>query len=284
MQSYYYFYGVFLSQILIISFFFPRKLLRQMRWVIDTYPPSTHPLLYTKPIEMYESSQRRYRYLNAFLLVAGLLILGSLTRIEHDNDLHNAIAMGYFFAQMIPVILLDLSSLSEFKRMRLANRQTTRTADLRPRYLTDFVSITLLSIVALTYFAFVALIVYVDQFAYDWFGGYINLLGITVMNAFFGGIVYWHLVGKKLNPHESIDDRTTRISTVVRIMALTSIAATVFVAISIALSAFDVRYLLPVAQSVYFQLLAVFGFQAYRISHQNFDVYKEDPLGTRHTG
>jgi hypothetical protein len=280
MQSYYFFYGVFLSQILIISFYFPRKLLRQMRWVVNTYPPSTHPLLYTKPIEMYENARRRYRNLNGFLLIIGLLILGALMRIDHDNDLHNAIAMGYFFAQMIPVILLDFSSLSEFKRMRSANTKTTRKADLRPRRLTDFISRPLLSAAVITYVAFIALIVYIDQFNYDWFGGYVNLAGISLVNALFAGISYWHTVGKKLNPHESADDRATRIATVAKIMALTSIAATVFVSITIALSMFEVRYLLSVALSVYFQLLAIVGFQAYRIKYQDFDVYKENPLRT----
>ena len=34
------FYVVFLGQILVISFYFPRKMLGQMRYVIKTYPPS----------------------------------------------------------------------------------------------------------------------------------------------------------------------------------------------------------------------------------------------------
>jgi len=32
--------------------------------------------------------------------------------------------------------------------------------------------------------------------------------------------------------------------------------------------------------SMYFQLLAVIGLQAYRIDHTNFEVYKEDSLAT----
>jgi len=274
------FYAVFLSQIFIVSFYFPRKMHRQTRYILDTYPPATHPKLYTKPIECYEIARRNYQYVNAFILIVGLLILGALLSNTHDGDIHNAIVMGYFPAQMFPVFLMDLSALKELKLMREANPRTTRHAELRPRRLFDFISPRLFGAAVITYAAFVSLIFYVHQFGFEWFGGYWNVLGITVMNTFFAGIVYWHMVGKKLNPLETSQDRGTRIRTIARIMAFSSIAATVFVVVSIALSAFEVRYLLPVFLSMYVQVLAILGFQAYRIGNRNFDVYKEDPLVT----
>ncbi len=274
------FYVVFLSQIFIISYYFPRKIYRQSRYILDTYPPATHPKLYTKPIECYEIARRNYQYVNVFILIVGLLILGAFLSNPHDGDVHNAIVMGYFPAQMFPVFLMDLSALKELKLMRIANPRTTRHAELRPRRLFDFVSPALFGIAVITYIAFVSLIFYVQQFGFEWFGGYWNVLGITVMNAFCAGFVYWHMVGKKLNPHETSEDRGTRIRTMARIIAFTSIAVTLFIAVSIALSAFDVRYLLPIFLSVYVQVLAVIGFQAYRIDNRNFDVYKENPLVT----
>lgn len=280
MREHIFFYIVFVSQILIISFYFPRKILRQTRHVFDTYPPSTHPKLYTKPIECYEASRRNYQYVNAILFVAGLLILAALISTEHDGDIHYAIATGYFFAQMFPIILLDLKALKELKRMRNASSRNTRKAELRPRRLFDYISPRFFGIAAATYVAFCLLIIYVNQFGYEWFGGYLNILGISLINVIFAALAYWHMVGKKLNPHETNADRAARVSTVVRILAFTSIAATVFSAVSIALSAFDVRHLLPVFLSMYFQILAIVGFQAYRIENRNFDAYKEDPLST----
>jgi len=88
------------------------------------------------------------------------------------------------------------------------------------------------------------------------------------------------LNGKKLNPHQAYEDRVRQIRAVAKILTLTSIAATLFGALSISLSAFEVRHLLPIFMSMYFQLLAVIGLQAYRIDRINFEVYKEDSLVT----
>ena len=39
MQEQLMFYVVFLSQILLISFYFPRKVLQRIRFIVETYPP-----------------------------------------------------------------------------------------------------------------------------------------------------------------------------------------------------------------------------------------------------
>lgn len=280
MSDYILFYVVFLSQILLISFYYPAKIYKRMRYVFDTYPPSAYPKLYPKPIEFYDRARRNYRNVNILILLAGLSILVALSVYSHDSDLHNAIALGYFFVQMFPVMLLDLSSLKEFKLMRNVNSRTTRKAELHPRRFFDFFSPVLFGIAVITYIAFVLLIVYVNQFGFEWFGGYWNIVWVTVMNLFFAAVLLWHMYGKKLNPHQAYEDRIRQIKTVAKIMIFTSIAATVFGGLSISLSALDVRHLLPVFLSIYFQILAVIGFQAYRIDHTNFDVYKEDPLVT----
>ena len=86
------------------------------------------------------------------------------------------------------------------------------------------------------------------------------------------------MYGKKLNPHQAYEDRIRHIETIVKVLVFTSIAATMFIAINVVLAALDLRNLQPIAQSLYFQLLAVICFQAYRIDYTNFEVYKEDPL------
>jgi hypothetical protein len=280
MQEYYLFYIVFLSQILLISFYYPRKMHKRMRYVFDTYPPKAYPKMYPKPVEFYEKGRNNYRNINFLILFAGLLILAALMGNQHDGDLHNAIAMGYFVAQMLPVMLLDLLSLRELKLMRNSESRTTRKADLQRRHFFDFVSPTLFSIAVITYIAFVFLIVYLNQFGYEWFGGYWNIFGMTIMNIFFASLLLWHMYGKKLNPHQAHEDRVRQIKSIAKIMLYTSIVATVFISVEISLSALEVRHLLPVFLSMYFQLLAIIGLQAYRIDDTNFDVYKKDSLVT----
>ena len=70
MPEHIFFHLVFLSQILLISFYYPRKILNRMRYVFETYPPSTYPKLYPKPIEYYTKAPRNYRSINLFILLA----------------------------------------------------------------------------------------------------------------------------------------------------------------------------------------------------------------------
>ena len=249
-----------------------------MRYAFETYPPSTYPKLYPKPIEYYEKARRNYRILNLFILLAGLLILAVLLGYSRSGEWDHVIAMWYFLVQFFPVMLLDLSTLKEFKLMRNANSRTTRKAELHPRRLFDFISPTIISMAIITYVGFVLLILYIRQFEFPWFGGYWNIVGVTAINLCFAGIILRYMYGIKLNPHHAYEDRIRHIETIVKVLVFTSIAATMFIAINVVLAALDLRNLQPIAQSLYFQLLAVICFQAYRIDYTNFEVYKEDPL------
>ena len=274
------FHFVFLCQVLLVSFYFPRKLLNRMRYVFETYPPSTHPKLYPQPIEHYEKARRNFRIMNWCILAAGLLILGVLLVYSRSGKWDHVIAMWYFFVQFVPVMLLDLSSHTEFKLMRLLNSRTTRRAELRPRRLLDYVSPTAIGMTVSTYLAFVLLVIYVRQFDFPWFGGYLNVAIVTIADLFFVGIIFRKIYGKKPNPHQSSADRARHIEATAKILVFVSIAATTFISLSIVLSAFDLRSFQPAAQSLYFQLLALICLQTYQVSQTDFDVYKEDPLAT----
>jgi hypothetical protein len=118
----------------------------------------------------------------------------------------------------------------------------------------------------------------VDQFDFPWFGGYWNLLGVTIANLLFAGIIYKQVRGRKLNPHQSTEDRMRQVKTLARIVAFISIAATVFAALNIALAAAELRHLQPATHSLYFQLLAVVSFRAYLVRPSNFEVYKAESV------
>ena len=276
------FYFVFLGQILLISFYYPRKILSRMRYVFDTYPPSTYPKLYPKPIEYYEKARRNYRTINLFILLAGLLILAVLLGYSRSGEWDHVIAQWYFLVQFFPVMLLDLSSLKEFKLMRNANSLTTRKAELHPRRLFDFISPTIIGMAIITYIAFILLVLYIRQFEFPWFGGYWNIVIVTAFNLFFAGIIFWYMYGKKLNPHQAYEDRIRHIEIIVKMLVFLSVAATMFIALSVVLAALDLRHLQSIAQCLYFQLLAVISLQGYYRSDytKNFEVYKEDPLVT----
>ncbi len=245
------FHVVFLSQILLISFYYPRKILSRMRYVFEAYPPSTYPKLYPKTIEYYEKVRRNYRSINIFILLTGLLILAVLLGYSRSGKWDHVIAMWYFVVQLFPVMLLDLRSLKEFKLMRKANSRTTRKAELHPRRLFDFISPAIIGVAIITYIAFIVLILYIRQFEYPWFGGYWNIVIVTVFNLCFAGIILWYMYGKKLNPHQAYEDRIRQIEIIGKILVFVSIAATISIAITIVLAALELRSLQPIANCLF---------------------------------
>jgi hypothetical protein len=280
MQQHLIFHIVFLSQILVISYFVPSRIYGRMKYIFDTYPPSAYPKLYPRPVEYYESGRRSYRNLNVAILVLGLLILAALFVNPHDNDLGVAISLGFYFVQFIPLMILEFSSFKELKLMRNAGPRPTRKAELRPRHLFDFISPVLFGLAVLVYVVFVGIILYMRQFEYEWFGGFINITGLTLMNLLFAGIVLWNMYGKKQNPHQSYEDRKKQIEAILKSFVFISIAATVFVMLSVVLSALEIRHLMPIAMSLYLQIVALACIPSYVIDYRNFDVYREDPIVT----
>jgi hypothetical protein len=274
------FYLVFLGQVLLISHYLPKRLLKRMRCVFDAYKPSEYPRLYPKPIEHYERARRGFRNMNLIILLAGLLLLAVLIAYPRSGEWDTAIVTLYFMMQIFPMILVEIWSFRHYQLMRLNDSRTTRKAELNPRRLFDFVSPAKIGLAALVYIAFSALVLYFRQFDYPWFGGIWNIVGVTALNLFLGGMIYWNLYGKKADPYQANEDRARQMEIVVNQAVFVSIVATLFIAIDVILSSLDLHHLQPLIQSLFFQLMAVISFRAFPIEKINFEVYREDPLAT----
>jgi hypothetical protein len=268
------FYIALLCQILLISVLLPHRIVSHVKQIFKDYPRESYPKLYPRPAEHYERSHRSFRNANWAIAIVGLALIGFLLVTPRSGEWDHAIALWYFFLQAVPVFLLDLLAIREARLMREAS--CTRKADLQPRRFLDAVSPALLGWVGATFVGFAGVIVYVNQFDFPWFGGYLNLLGVTIANLIFAGMLYRQIYGKKLNPHQSTVDRMRHVKTLARILALVSVAATVFTALNIALAAAEMRHLQPAMHSFYFQLLAVISCRIYLVRPSNFEVYKAE--------
>jgi hypothetical protein len=119
--SYFVFYLVVLSQVLLLSFYLPRTVLRRLRRVIDEHPPSTYPKLYPMSIEVVESGLRRYRIMNLLILLAGLALVfagiyaPSADMLNWDNQ---AVLALYACLQFSPMLLVERSGLKYYRLMR----------------------------------------------------------------------------------------------------------------------------------------------------------------------
>lgn len=280
MTATYLFYVIFLCQILLISWYLPGKLAGRLKDIMQTYPPAEYPKLYPKPVEFYQRGLRRYRVLNFLIILIGLFLTAVLF-MDSSNDDWGGVVTAYFMIQFIPMILVEASSFRHYHQMRAADSRTTRKAQLRPRRLLDFVSPALIGVAALVYLAFVTFVLYVRQFDYPWFGGYLNIVILTAANVFFAGIIGWNIYGKKRDPYQAHEDRVRQIKLIIKQMVFISIAATVFVVLGVLLKMFDLHHLSQIATSLYLQLIAVISFYGLFSSDQiDFEVYKEDPVVT----
>lgn len=277
------FYLVFSSQVLLISFYFPRKILGRVKHVVEKYPPSAYPRLYPVSLDVAKKAQRTFWSMNLFALLAGIalvlvgLFLPTEEMLNWDSD---SVLTIYVLLQYSPMIIANAAGFTYLNLMRKADSRTTRKAELRRRNLFDFVSPAVLGLAIFAYVGFVLLILYVRQFEFPWFGGYSNIAVITGVNLVFAGIIARNLYGKKQDPYQAYEDRTRQIGITLRGLVWTSILATGFVALSIGLAASDLRHLQPISVSLYFQVLALITFRATRIDDVNFEVYREDPLAT----
>ena len=140
------FYVAFLSQILLMSYYFPNKLLARMRYVLTTYPPTTYPKLYPRPIEQYKMVQLAFKYVSRFILLLGFLILyATIFWVDHrtfadDGYISEIWPALYGMIQFLPLMVVEFSEFSHFKQMRNAHTPSKRIAELRRRGLTDLVS------------------------------------------------------------------------------------------------------------------------------------------------
>lgn len=268
------FYLVFLGQVLLLSWYYPRKLLGQMQFVADNYPPDQYPKLYPKSSQHYANSRTRFRWMNLLIFAAGLALLYWFMSSTRDTSWDGPRITWFYLLQLLPVVLLDLSSMKNLRLMRLADDASIRQAELKPRRLFDFVSPVLFGFALAVYVTFCLFIAYMGQFDFPWFGGYTNVVMVTIANVFLAAIGWRFLRGRKLDPHQSPEDRSLKIQNILNVLVLTSIALTLYAFLTITLAALELRHLQPVTLSAYFQILALISFQAYRIDGRDFEVYR----------
>jgi len=281
------FYIAFLSQIFLMSYYFPNKLLARMRNVLTTYPPETYPKLYPRPIEHYKMAHLAYKYVSRFILLLGLFILFAVMfLVDHstfadDGFISEMWPAAYGMIQFLPLMAVEFSELSHFKQMRKAKSKSKRTADLRRRGLTDLVSPPLLGMAVLLFAGAILFDLYVHDFAVTWGHDTIQrALVMAVTNGLLAIVGAWTLHGRKLDPHQSAEDRIQRMSVNLKSLIYVSMALSVFIAITAADDVYNLDAVDAVIMSVYFQAVTLlslgYTLRNLKLDEIDFDVYKND--------
>ena len=276
-----FFYIVLFSQIMFLSYYYPNRMLIRIHTILKNYPPKEFPKLYPESIEKYKKLAKRYQIMNHLIIVLGFGLIIWFYVTPRTGEWDHVILFWYFMFQFTPNMGIELWSRKTHKAMRLLNQDAQKEAALQPRRLTDFVSKEFLGTVFAIYVIFVVFNVYIDQFNYPWFGGYLNVLLISGAYLFFGLIIYRAMYGKVQNPHQSYEDRKTDIQTIIRQILSIAIAATLYAMLQISMKAYGLESFKAISLSLYFHVIGFLSMQWPRLDFINFDVYKDKPALTK---
>lgn len=281
------FYIAFISQIYLMSYYLPNKLLARMQRVLTDYPPETYPKLYPQPTEHYKLAHLAFRYVSRFILLVGVFVLFAIIFwVDHSTFadhgfISNAWPAAFGMLQFLPLMAIEFSEFSQFRQMRKANASTKRVADLRRRGFTDLVSPGLTGAAILLFVAAILFDFYAHDFAVSWGHDTVQRAIVTgVTNGLLLIVGAWNLYGRKLDPHQSSADRFHRLSITLTSLLFVSMALSVFIAITAADDIYSLDAFDALIMSVYFQAIALlslgFTLSNIKLEEIDFDVYRND--------
>ena len=246
------FYALLTSQLVLMSYYFPRRIHQRMRTVYDTYSPDEYPRLYPKPASYYERMQSNYRLANQVLLFLGCSAMAAMLMVEIDLSAKHAqlLPWAIFMIQMMPQLALELAEFKQLKLMRQSDQRTTRKAELRPRRLSSIVPKTLLIVALVLFIVLLSLSAAISNFDIGFGTRTFNRwLIIALVNVGFAFLAWWLIYGKKYNPYQNGTQRNLQARAAITSMLYVSIGMSFFVFLYISLYFVIFRYI-----SLYFAI------------------------------
>ena len=278
------FYLAFFSQILLISFYYPKKILNRMDYVLKNCPFETHEKLYPKGYEKTIEGKVTFKVLNFVTMAMGVLLLIAFFIATFNDSMQlskiNFVPMAYGMVQAIPFFLLEVSALKQLKLMRSRNSETKRQADLNPRSLFNYVSPVRFFAAVIMFFVCSYIIFSFNDFEIS--ASIAVLLGSMLLcNGLFVGLGYVLLHGKKLDPHQSPEDRRISTTAVFHSYTSVSILVSVFFILNRSVEHYVLHDWEPLFNSLYWQVLMLLSTGAAlkrtNLETVNYDVYKTTP-------
>ena len=274
---------VFSLQIILLSAYFPSRILARARYIHQNYPASTHPRLYPQSPKAFSRTMTLYFWVNAANFVLGWVILYFIYTgdLVGAKGVHPMLPWGYFMLQMIPSQLLEWFGFRMTKLMKQQDPRTFKSAQLKPRRLIDHVSPMLLAAVVLSFVGFVFLGLFLEDFeitsnSKTLFMSGIMLLGFT----FFLLLSQWLIKGKNKDPYQTADARQKNVQLVIHSFCYTLIACCVFMALTLLVDAYELKTVMPIMMSLFLQLLVIISMglmlNKCRVENIDFDVYRAD--------
>jgi len=270
-------YMVFLGQIFVLSFYFPRKILGLINTSMQQHSSDMYPKLYPIKEDEIKTKLKIFNYFNTLVVSIGLAIV-VMSFINNTDDLagwdDQAVLFCFLMLQYLPMLYLGAQGFDYLKLMREKNKIEHRIADLKPRKLLDFVSKPFLSAALFSYGLCVVTVLYFVQYPFDGFAGLVNILGVSTLYAGLGFGIFQKISGKKHNPLQTNEDRSVETTIVIKLLILTAICSSLYLTISLILASMEMRDLGNIIYSIYLQAFVFYAYQVMKFDRIDYSVYK----------
>lgn len=231
------------------------------------------------PLTDMQQKMKQFRTLNGVVLFVGLAILahaywtGQKELLAWDTQ---GTLTVYFLLQLVPFMLMGIKGMKYHQMMRQNDDSSRRTAALQPRKLTDYVSVSLLWLTAISALIMVLTIIYMHYHPFQGFAGLWNLLYMGGLNLFFFVMIFFQIRGKKTDPHQSTHDHSAQIRLISQVLVMGWLAANFFMITNMWMSWRQLHELKDVVQSVYFTLIILLMSQTNTFEPQDYTVYQNE--------
>lgn len=274
-------YIVLISQLVIMSYYYPQQIINRANFVLNHYPASTHPKLYPS----IDGDKKIHKWLNLFKFLAygsGILFITALIgAVASSTTIIAPVVFFFAMLQFSPFLLLEISGFKYNKMLRLKNTSSKRSATIKPRHLLDYVSSGKLAVAAALLIGYLIFNQYRVGFELSYkSAGFVTLISMILVHTMFASIVIWRLRGKKINPHQSNEDRERDTQGTVTSMVNVSMLMSVFLFVFGLIQHFSLDQYEAASMSIYMQLCAFLSLgtmlKANSLKKIDFDVYKND--------
>jgi hypothetical protein len=255
--------------------------MKRMDYILAHCPADKYAKLYPKGYEKTVEGKMLYKLLNLIILMIGVfifvtfLIANQQGKIELKN--WEFLPFAYGMLQAFPFLILEISALKQLKLMRKLNDQTIRQAELSPRSLFNYVSPARLFSAVVMFFVCIYIILRINDFVFS--GQIAILIGSMILcNGLFIGLGYVLLKGKKLDPHQSPEDRHKMTTAVFHSYTSVSILVSVFFIINRSVDHYSLDNWEPLFNTLYWQTVMLLSTGAMlkftKLEEVNYEVYR----------
>lgn len=270
-------YMVFIGQVFVLSFYFPRKIIGLINTSMQQHSSDVYPKLYPIKEGEIKTKLKIFNIFNTLVVSIGFAIV-VMSIINNTDDLagwdDQAVLFCFLMLQYLPMLYLGAQGFDYLKLMREKNKNEHRIADLKPRKLLDFVSKPFLSSAVLSYGLCVVTVLYFVQYPFDGFAGLVNILGVSTLYAGLGFGIFQKISGKKHNPLQTNEDRSVETTIVIKLLILTAICSSLYLTISLILASMEMRDLGNIIYSIYLQAFVFYAYQVMKFDRIDYSVYK----------